>query len=319
MRRLLVTGSLAYDYILGYPGHLQKSLAPLRQRDRCNITLEARKFDRYPGGCGGNISYTLALLGEQPRLLSIAGGDFQAYREQLEHVGVDLSCVRVSPLEVTASCVILTDSMHNRVVVFYGGATDQADRLDLAGAIDESIGGCLIAPDDGAAMIRFAEDARRLGLRFLFDIGSMVSSLSAEEIGTSIEGAEALFCNDYEMSILQSKMRWSLEDLLEVVPVAAVTKGEHGCTLYGRSFAPLDIPAIPLHFKPVDSTGAGDAYRAGFCYGWMRNLSWLQCGRLGSTAAAFALEAGGTQSHFFTSEDYWRRYRENFGEPDLGT
>lgn len=319
MGRLLVTGSLAYDYILGYPGHLQTSLAPLSERDRCNITLQASQLDRHPGGCGGNICYTLALLGRHPRLLAIAGGDITPYRQDLERVGVDLSHVKVLRDELTASCIILTDSMQNRVVAFYGGATDRAPELDFEAAAGDDITACIVAPDDTAAMIAFAREARRLSLPFIFDLGSQVSSLSADEIRESVVDCQVFVCNDYEMSIFQAKTGWTLEQLQQVQKpgrqgsLIVVTQGEKGSLLYQPGKDPILVPAVPLRKAPVDSTGAGDAYRAGFCLGWMEGRPWELCARLGSTAAAFVLEAGGTQGHKFTLDEYWERYRESFG------
>jgi adenosine kinase len=311
--RLLVCGSLAYDYILKYSGELQHSLAPLHTRNRCNVSLHASSLTRHPGGCGGNIAYTLALLGERPRLLSIAGADFVAYQQELERVGVDLSQVRVIEDELTASCVILTDAAQNRVVAFYGGATDRAVELDFEAAADDSIAACLIAPDDAAAMLHFANEARRLRLPFLFDIGSQVTALSGAQLRQAISGSQVVLCNDYEMSVFQQKTEMGIQQLFEVVPTVVVTQGEQGSMIFSRDRDPIQVGATALVQEAVDSTGAGDAYRAGFAYGWIRQLPWEVCGGLGSTAAAFVLEAHGTQGHLFSQEQFWDRYHQCFG------
>lgn len=311
--RLLVCGSLAYDYILKYSGELQHSLAPLHTRNRCNVSLHASSLTRHPGGCGGNIAYTLALLGENPRLLSIAGADFVAYQQELERVGVDLGHVRVIQDELTASCVILTDAAQNRVVAFYGGATDRAVELDFEAAADNSISACLIAPDDAAAMLHFANEARRLKLPFLFDIGSQVTALTGDQLRQAIRGSEVVLCNDYEMSVFQQKTEMGIAQLFEVVSTVVVTQGEQGSMIFTRDHDPIQVGATALTQEAVDSTGAGDAYRAGFAYGWVRKLPWEVCGGLGSTAAAFVLEAHGTQGHLFSRDQFWERYQNCFG------
>lgn len=314
MRRLLIAGSLAYDYILSYPGLLGKSLGQLRTRDGCNITLQAQTMGRYFGGCGGNVSYTLALLGENPRLLSIAGDDADEYDQHLTSVGVDFSFVqRVHHLH-TATCVIITDDSQNRVVGFFGGATDLAAELDLKAAVDASIAGCIIVPDDAEAMLVFAQSCRELGLPFIFDFGSQASGLSGEQLRRGVVGAQAVICNEYELSVFHSKTGWDLERLLQEVPLATVTRGEFGSLLYQPGCEPVSVPACPLRTRAADSTGAGDAFRAGFGLGWMRGLSWEVCARLGSTASAFVLEAVGTQGHRFTPAEFCQRYQENFGE-----
>ena len=314
MKQLLIAGSLAYDYILGYPGLLGSSLGQLRTRDGCNITLQARSMGRYFGGCGGNVVYTLALLGERPRLLSIAGDDADEYQQHLTGVGVDFSYVRRVDHLHTATCVIITDDSQNRVVGFFGGATDLASHLELPEAVDESIFGCIIVPDDGPAMLKFAEQCRQLRLPFIFDFGSQVSGLSGEQLRVGVLGAEAVVCNEYELSVFHAKTGWDLAGLLSQVPLVSVTRGELGCTLYARDLAPVAVPACPLRSEAADSTGAGDAFRAGLGLGWLRRLPWETCARLGSTASAFVLEAVGTQGHAFTMDQFVERYQANFGE-----
>ncbi len=313
MRRLLIAGSLAYDFILHFPGLLGERLSSLRIRDACNITLPASTMGRYFGGCGGNVSYTLGLLGEPPRLLSIGGDDLGEYRQHLEAVGVDFSCVRQVDHLHTATCVIITDDSQNRVVGFFGGATDLASELDLQACLDETIGGCIIVPDDGPAMVRFAEACRSSGLPFIFDFGSQASGLSAEQLRQGVDQADAVVCNEYELSIFQAKTGWSLEQLWKCTPMVVVTRGEHGSLLHPRGQEVVEVPACPLRRPPADSTGAGDAYRAGLGLGWLRGLPWVDCARLGSTASAFVLESVGTQGHRFNRQEFILRYQENFG------
>ncbi|MFN8614017.1 MAG: carbohydrate kinase family protein [Vulcanimicrobiota bacterium] len=317
MKQLLIAGSLAYDYILSYPGMLGASLGQLSTRDGCNITLQARSMGRYFGGCGGNVTYTLALLGERPRLLSIAGDDADEYQQHLTSLGVDFSAVRRVDHLHTATCVIITDDSQNRVVGFFGGATDLASQLDLSAAVDESIFGCIIVPDDGPAMLKFAEQCRQLDLPFIFDFGSQVSGLSGSELTAGARGAQAVVCNEYELSVFHAKTGWDLSRLLAEVPLTAVTRGAHGCTLYMRGGSPVAVPACPLRVEAADSTGAGDAFRAGFGLGWSRNLPWEVCARLGSTASAFVLEAVGTQGHGFSKSQFIERYQANFGDYPL--
>ena len=313
MRRLLIAGSLAYDYILSYPGMLGTTLDQLRTRDQCNITLQARTMGRYFGGCGGNVTFTLALLEEHPRLLSIAGDDADDYHQHLVSAGVDFSHVRRVDHLHTATCVIITDNSQNRVVGFFGGATDLAGELDLTAAVDADIAGCIIVPDDATAMLNFADSCRTLQLPFIFDFGSQASGLTGEQLRSGVRGAEAVVCNEYELSVFQSKTGWDLDELLSHVPLAAVTRGELGSMLYPRGQDPVAVPACPLHQDAADSTGAGDAYRAGLGLGWIRGLPWDVCARLGSTASAFVLEAVGTQGHRFTREQCVERYQANFG------
>jgi adenosine kinase len=314
MRRLLITGSLAYDYILTYPGQLGVALLPLCRRDRCNITLEATAMGRYFGGCGGNVSFTLALLGQSPRLLSIVGDDAAEYLAHLAKAGVELSAIRQIDHLHSATCVIVSDATQNRVIGFFGGATDLAAQLDLPSVLDESIGGCLVVPDDGPAMLKFARQCREVQLPYIFDFGSQASSLTGQELLEGSLGAAAIVCNDYEFSVFLAKTGKTESEILAKVPAILVTEGAEGCRLLLAGQPVQKVPACRLHGYQ-DPTGAGDAFRAGLGLGWMSGQSWLTCARLGATASAFVLEATSTQGHYFSLTQFWQRYQENFGPP----
>ena len=313
MGRLLVTGSLAYDYILEFPDRLQDRLGIFHQKEQSRIDFHTDKMERHYGGCGGNVSYTLGLLGEHPRLLSIAGTETNDYLKHLESVGVDCAFVRQDPEGQTATCLIINDTAQNRIVAFHGGVVEKAAELSLAAAVDASIESCIITPDDVPGMVKFAQECRELHLPFYFDFGSQVTWLSDEELRESVSGAGAAFCNEYEFMVFERKTGWSLSDLLEVVPVMVITRGGEGCDLQRRGEEPVHIPACPLRGEAVDPSGAGDAFRAGFCFGRTRDWPWEICARLASTAAAFALESRGTQGHRFDRDTLLVRCQEVYG------
>lgn len=313
MGRLLITGSLAYDYILDFNGLLQNSLGRLHELESTNISFHCRKLKRHYGGCGGNVSYTLGLLGERPRLVALAGTETEDYIQHLLAVGVD--CERVEVLEAgrTATCVILNDSAQNRIVSFHGGVVDRASELSVKDSMVSDIEGCIITPDDVPAMVKFAQECRDLNLPFYFDFGSQVTWLSADELRTGIAGARAAFCNEYEFSVFEKKTGWNLQKILETVPVMIITQGSEGCTLHQADGQSTHVPACPLREGSLDPSGAGDAFRAGFGFGRVRGWPWLASAQLASTAAAFALEAQGTQGHHFDKEALLTRCQEVYG------
>ena len=313
MTRLLVTGSLAYDFILEYPGLLQDSLSGLHEREKSEIFFHTQNMGRFYGGCGGNVSYTLGLLGENPRLLAVAGQETDDYLAHLKSSGVDCSRVKLVDDERTATCLIINDQAQNRFVAFHNGVVDRASKINLEDAVTDDIAGCIITPDDVPAMVKFAEACRRLDLPFYFDFGSQVTWLSAEQLRESVTGARAAFCNEYEFSMFEKKTGWDLPKLLEHTPVMVITRGEEGCYLHQPGEATLNIPACPLHEGSLDPSGAGDAFRAGFGFGRMKGCSWKVSAQLASTSAAFALEARGTQGHSFTRRDLLERCQQVYG------
>lgn len=313
MTRLLVTGSLAYDYIMEYPGLLQDSLGCLHQQEKSEIFFYTQHMARFFGGCGGNVSYTLGLLEDRPRLLAIAGADTEDYLEHLRTVGVDVSGVRTLPQEHTATCLIVNDHAQNRFVAFHEGVVSRAAELSVKSAVTEDVVGCIITPDDVAGMVKFASECRELGLPYYFDFGSMVTWLSADDLRGALVGARAAFCNEYEFNVFEKKTEWTLDKLLQHTPVMVITRGGEGCHLFRRGLETIHIPACPLLSETVDPSGAGDAFRAGFGFGRVRGWPWKRAAELASTAAAFALEARGTQGHRFTREQLLERCQHVYG------
>ena len=290
LRRLLVTGSLAYDFILEHPGLIHESLGELEESSTLRVHFHTRQMERHFGGCGGNVAYTLALLGDAPSLVAIVGQKTHEYLDHLSSHGVDCEHVRVEAEGTTATCVIINDQIQNRIVAFHGGVVDRAGELDPEPAIAEDIFGAIVTPDDVPAMVRFADTFRRRQLPYFFDFGSQVTWLSGAQLRDSIEGAQGAFCNEYEFAVFEKNTGWNLEATLQRVPLLVITRGAEGSIIHQPGKEALEVPSCPLRGNPVDPSGAGDAYRAGFGFGWVRGWPWRRCAQLGSTTAAFALK-----------------------------
>jgi sugar/nucleoside kinase (ribokinase family) len=91
--KIVVTGSIAYDYLMSFPGKFTEHLLP-EHMHRVSLSFLVDTMDKRRGGCAPNIAYTLALLGERPYLMASAGEDFGEYRQWLEAAGIDTSLVR---------------------------------------------------------------------------------------------------------------------------------------------------------------------------------------------------------------------------------
>ncbi len=309
--QIVVTGSVAFDLILAFPGFFQDHILPDKLHV-INISFLVEKLSKQHGGCGGNVAYNLALLGERPRLVAAVGGDFGDYGSALAARGVDLSGVKAFPEEMTASGFATTDRADNQIWGFYSGAMRRARELSLAELAGPQALCCLVAPDDPAAMVRHCAEARAAGLPFFFDPSFQVTDLDGETLAAAARGARALFFNDYEHAVFQQKTGLSGDRLFELAEIVVVTLGAHGSRIATAAQSWQVPPAAPRQL--VDPTGAGDAYRAGFLAGWRRGLPLPACGRLGSLAATYVVECYGTQNHRYTVEEFRSRYAESFGE-----
>jgi adenosine kinase len=304
---IVVTGSIAYDYLMSFPGKFTEHFLP-EHMNRISLSFLVDTMDKRRGGCAPNIAYTLALLGERPLLMATAGEDFGEYRAWLDAAGIDTSPVMQVAGKFTASFFCSTDQDNNQIASFYTGAMADAGALSFRTV--EDCGFAIISPNDPGAMVQYAGECRTLGIQFIFDPGQQCARMSGEELKQGVVGAAIVICNDYEYELLKQKTGWSEGEILDQSGVLIVTRGEHGSsviTVDGRT----DVKAIAPE-QIVDPTGVGDAFRGGLLKGIALGLSYEVSAQLGSVAAAYALEHLGGQSHAYTLQEFITRYEEHF-------
>ncbi len=311
---IIVTGSIAYDYLMRFPGHFSEHFIK-DQLHRITLSFLVEDMTRHWGGIGANIAFTLGLLGIRSKLFGTAGRDFADYRLWLEKAGVDTSTVRVIDSVFCASFFANTDLDNNQISSFYSGAMEYSKQFSIADVYDGVPDYVIISPSDPAAMLKLAEECRQRGIRFLADPGQQVARFNGNELKLFIDGAYALFANDYEASLIVEKTGLSLAEIRQFVEVLVVTHGANGSIIYTDD-QQYDIPVVtPAQIQ--DPTGVGDGYRAGFLYGLAHNLPLKLCGEIGALAATYVLEQVGPQSHYFTPEQFNARFQQHFGDNDL--
>jgi adenosine kinase len=311
--RIVVTGSLAYDYIMNFPGYFKDHILPDKVH-MLTVSFLVDSMRRMRGGVAGNIAYTLALLGERPLVVATAGQDFGEYQAWMQHQGIDASGIKLIDDEFTASCFINTDKSNNQIVAFYTGAMAQAKHLSL---LDFGLGKddlVIISPTDPEAMSRYAEECRTHGIPFLFDPGKQTPRMDGEQILIGLTGASVLIGNDYEFGMMAQQTGRSEAELIASAPLTIVTRGDKGSTIYtsATNGQGLQIPVAPIS-DVVDPTGAGDAYLAGLAFGLARHFSLEVTGRIAALAAAYAIEQRGCQEHTYTPAEFAERYAAAFG------
>ena len=305
---IVVTGSIAFDYLMSFPGKFTEHFLP-EHMSRVSLSFLVDTMDKRRGGCAPNIAYTLALLGETPRLMATAGQDFDDYRRWLEAAGVDTSLVAQVPDKFTASFFCSTDVEGNQIASFYTGAMANAAELSFRTVPDCQL--AIVSPNDPAAMIQYAQECRTLQIPYIWDPGQQCARMSGEELSQGIEGAALVMCNDYELELIRQKTGFGEAEILAHADGLVVTKGEKGCTIIldGQQ---VDVAAVTPS-RIVDPTGVGDAFRGGFLKGMARGADAVVSARLGAVAAAYALEHLGGQSHAYTLTEFLERFSASYG------
>ena len=305
---IVVTGSIAFDYLMSFPGKFTEHFLP-EHMQRVSLSFLVDTMDKRRGGCAPNIAYTLALLGERPRLMGTAGQDFDDYRRWLEAAGVDTSLVKQVPDKFTASFFCSTDVDSNQIASFYTGAMANAAELSFRTAGDCTL--AIVSPNDPRAMVQYAEECRTLGIPYVWDPGQQCARMSGDELAEGLRGSAITICNDYEFELIRQKTGLDEDTVVAKAGSLIVTRGEEGSTVHEGARI-ISVPAMPPH-RIVDPTGVGDAFRGGLLKGLAMGAPLEVCCRLGSVAATYALEHLGGQSHAYTWEEFQERYESHFG------
>jgi adenosine kinase len=308
---ILLTGSVAFDYLMTFPGYFRDHILP-DKLDSISLSFLVDSFRKRRGGIAPNIAYTLALLGERPHIMATVGEDFAEYRAWLDDNGVDTSRIKVIPGTVTASFFCNTDRANNQIASFYPGAMGCSAELSFKDWEGQQPDLVVISPSDPEAMKQHVAECRQLGISYFYDPSQQIVRLTAEELWAGIEGAEALFVNDYESGLVEKMTSQTPQQLLHSLQFVVVTRGSHGATVYTRQ-GEYDIPVVPPEHI-VDPTGVGDAFRGGFLTGYSHSLNLETCGQMGALAAAYCLECEGTQAHCYTLAEFMVRFRRHFDD-----
>ena len=312
---IIVTGSIATDYLMVFPGRFAEQIMP-DQLANISLSFLVEDLAIRRGGAGANIAFNLGCLGLTPVLVGAVGADFAEYGQWLSDHGVDVSAVHVSQTKHTARFQCTTDSDQNQIASFYAGAMTESRDIELKPIVDR-LGGTdlvVVGPSDPAAMLRHSQECREYGYSFAADPSQQLSSLDGDAITQLVDGATYLFTNTYERGLLERKTGWGDEDILARVGVSVMTRGAKGVTVQ-RPGEPVISVTPPQELAKADPTGVGDAFRAGFLAGMHWGVGDERAAQLGCMLATLVIESVGTQEHNFEPATFLERFSEAYG-PD---
>ncbi len=310
--KIVVSGSVAYDYLMSFPGYFREHILP-EKLESISLSFLVDSMVRQRGGNAPNIAYTLALLGQKPQIFATVGEDFEEYRQWLERNGVDTTWAKVIPGVYTASFFCNTDRSNAQIASFYTGAMAYATELsvyDLKGDPPDLV---VISPNDPDAMRKYVKECQELGYPYLYDPSQQIVRLTSDDLRVGIEGALALFVNDYEFALIQKMTGMTQEEIIGKVDFLVITRGKDGAVVYSGEVGEYNIPVIPPE-KIGDPTGVGDAFRGGFLTAYANGMDLETCGRFGALAATYCLEQDGPQGHVYTVDEFLARYKDQFPE-----
>jgi len=308
--RIVVTGSIAFDYLMSFPGKFSDHLiADQLHSISLSFLVDTLRVQR--GGIAPNIAYTNALLGGRPKIMAAAGRDFIDYGNWLEKQEVDTSGIVIFEDDLCASFFVNTDQDHNQIASFYTGAMANAAKLSFSEHAPK-VELAIISPNDPAAMSAYVEECKQLGIPYVYDPSQQVIRLTSEALIAGIDGCILLTVNEYELGMIQEKTGFSRTEIVELAGGLLLTLGGKGSQIFVDGQV-INIPAIPPR-QLIEPTGAGDAFRGGLLRGIQLDLPWHVAGRMGALAATYVLENMGTQGHHYTRKEFIDRYRQLFDD-----
>ncbi|GAA4093770.1 carbohydrate kinase family protein [Actinomadura miaoliensis] len=313
--RIAVTGSIATDHLMTFPGRFTDQLLP-DQLDRVSLSFLVDELEIRRGGIAANICFGMGSLGKESILVGSVGDDFADYRSWLDRHGVDTASVHISELHHTARFLCTTDQDQNQIATFYAGAMSEARSIELRPVADR-VGGLdlvVVSPNDPEAMLRHTDECRARGIPFAADPSQQLARMDGADVRRLIDGAAYLFSNEYEKALAEEKTGWSEQEFLDRVAIRVTTLGPKGAVIDRKGEEGLHVPATPVA-KVVDPTGVGDAFRAGFLTATAWGLPLERAAQVGNVIAAYVLEAAGPQEYSLSTSAFLDRLAQTYGDP----
>lgn len=305
---IYVSGSIAYDRIMDFPGKFSDHILPDKIHI-LNVCFTVNGMVEKFGGTAGNIAYSLSLLNEKSIILATVGKDYKRYFEWLKKNNISVEGIKIINEEFTAGAYITTDKADNQITGFNPGSMKfpseyRRENIEPENSI------ALIAPGNLQDMFEYAKEFKNKGIKYICDPGQSLTLWGDNELKEWIDGAILLISNDYELEMIMKKTGMDKKGLLALTKTIITTFGEKG-SLISTSDSEVNIPPAKV-MNVLDPTGAGDAYRAGLLKGLVNGKDTETAAKMGAVSATYAIENYGTQGHYYTYEDFVKRYRSNF-------
>ena len=304
---IIVSGSMAYDRIMNFPGYFSDHILPDKIHV-LNVCFQVDGMKEKYGGTAGNIAYALRMLGGNPIICATIGHDYQKYFKWLQKNGISTENIKIIADEFTAGAYITTDLSDNQITGFNPGAMKYQCKIDFDKfAPRETI--VIVSPGNFEDMVEYPRDCKARGIDYILDPGQSLPMWDKNDLMQAIEGCRILIVNDYELSLIISKTGLNKNALLKMAGTVITTLGELGSQVSTLE-SEISIPAFKLK-NVVDPTGAGDAYRGGLLSGLVRGKNIVESAKMGSISASYAVETYGTQEYSFTLEEYHQRLNDS--------
>ena len=306
---VLTSGYVSMDHII-------KIASPAKVGFTSLVTNKSNARIFY-GGCSVNISYALSKLGMVSLPVLRVGGDWEenGFRAFLEEGGVPLDGIKVLPEEATSVCYLLQDNNNDHITVFYPGAMDGKYAAPMNEELFQGTRLGVITVEPEKDNREFFSKCRENNVPVVFGMKDDFDAFPEEFLKELLTGSKIIFTNEVEREIIEKIYGFS--DITELfgigeADIIVTTLGKDGSICYIREEDGIRqerIGICPVE-QVVDATGSGDAYMAGFMYGYLNGYKPEQCCKLGGTLSSFVLQAEGCCTNVPDKEALLKKFAE---------
>ena len=278
-------------------------IASVSQYPRCGGDSEIRVLQRHPGGSAANFAVAMARLGISAGLISKVGADEtgEFLRNGLRREDVDVSHLKQEN-GATGTIFVIVDKRGQRTMLSFRGVNvrllpEEIPREYIAGSRLLHVSGYSLvrAPQCDAALtaMKYAKEAN---VRISLDPSPLVHLAERKVLAETLEFADVLLPNEAEAKYLSRKknIRSAGRTLLEKgASIVAMKLGAKGC-LVMNEHEEFRVP--PFNVETIDTTGAGDAFNAGFSAGYLKGWNLKRSADFANAAAALKTMKGGARN-----------------------
>ncbi len=294
---------MKYDAVIsGYVSmdHIIKIASPA-QTGHTSIVTNADNGKIYYGGCSVNIAVSLCRLNMRAMPILRVGKDYESngFKQFLEKSRVPLDGVTMIAHETTSACYLIQDNHNDHITIYYPGSMDKKYAAPIPDTFFQNTALGIITVASKPDNSYFLEQCKKYNVPVVFGMKDDFDAFPVEFLKEILTESTMIFMNEVEREIIEKLFGCSsIKKLFEIGKAQTIvtTLGKDGSICYTKndtgSIEEYRIGICEVDCV-VDTTGAGDAYMAGFIYGYGRNRSVKECCCLGAALSSFILQGIG--------------------------
>jgi adenosine kinase len=315
MKKIFISGSVGYDEIMDFPGLFKDYFHP-ENLHQINVSFAVERLAKHTGGIATNIAYALSRTGayfkSKQSIYPVAavGKDGDALLQFFKSNGIAADYVEKNETLFTTSGKVITDENDNQIWGYYYGASKKLDPHFPEPSSPKDGEFWIVSATHERPFTRVLHHVLQNKLSYLFDPGMTLTWIRDDLLKKGILGATYLVGNDYEIAMIEKRIKMTVTEFVKNGVHVIVTLGDKGVRYFDtQSTDTIRVPSYPVK-KVVDPTGAGDAWRGGFVGALAAGKPIADCLVMGNVMGSFAVESMGTVEYTPTEKELKLRFQQ---------